>query len=664
MMPRTRWAGCVVGVLIGLTLGPGLVLVVAPPSALAAPSPDLPAPRDIRASSVAVIGIADRVVRLRMPLGSMDASSGSPGMRAQVSVAGVNVPVRLSLAPSARADDDLRSTGSVMVVLDTSGSMAGDRIAAARQAIRAFLEQLPSATRAGLVTFADEVTVQVPAGTDRRPVLAALQRVRTGGDTTLFDAIDAAIDALPPSSPAPVAPGRLVVLSDGADTASALGLDDAVAKIQASGATVDVIALQPTASQGRILDRLASSTDGRVITAVDIDELLPAFEAAGEAFAETAILEVTLPPTLDAQGAPVQARVVAGSSEVTAATVLPDDPALAAAIVQQGPPPPALTAQPSPLVISLAILIFCLVLGAGLAWILARRTADRRDRINQLGVYGAALGLRRQVEPESSGPLASLDRIMARSGRARAVRAALGAADIRLTPASWLMARLVISLLMAAIGVLLLASPLLGSLLGLAAGWLLTSAWLRIRSARRQRAFGDELPDFLLLLASGLRGGMSFTHALEAAAMDGRGEVPRQMRRVLREVQVGTLLDAALLECADRMDNEDLRWTVTALSIQREVGGNLSTILDTAAGTIKSREELRREVRTLSAEGRLSGYILIALPLGVLLVLMLVRRSYVELLWTTTLGLLSLAAMAVLMVLGWLWMRTIVTIKV
>ena len=146
--------------------------------------------------------------------------------------------------------------------------------------------------------------------------------------------------------------------------------------------------------------------------------------------------------------------------------------------------------------------------------------------------------------------------------------------------------------------------------------------------------------------------------------MDGRGEVPRQMRRVLREVQVGTLLDAALLECADRMDNEDLRWTVTALSIQREVGGNLSTILDTAAGTIKSREELRREVRTLSAEGRLSGYILIALPLGVLLVLMLVRRSYVELLWTTTLGLLSLAAMAVLMVLGWLWMRTIVTIKV
>lgn len=666
-LTRVGTLGCIFGIfgILG-TLG-----IFGTPSAAAEPSPAPTRPVVTRSTTVDVVGISGRIVRLRMPLGPVDAgvgnsavgdsavgdsAMGEAGARATVSIAGVDVPTQVSLVSS--EGTGAQGSGSVMVVLDTSGSMQGERIAAARPAIRAFLQDLPESTKAGLVTFADDVTLQVPATTDRQVLLAALDQVRTGGDTTLFDAISVAVDALPPDGS-----GRLVVLSDGADTVSDLSLGAVTSKVKSSGVAVDVVALQPTPSERRTLNRLAAPGNGRVITADGVAALLPAFQTAGEAFTTTALLEATVPASLDAQGASVEARLVVGQAEIRAATVLPDDPGLAAATATQALLPPVLATAPDPMVLVLSGMVFCLVLVAALAWILAGRVQRRRRRVEQLDAYGRPLRFA-SAEPTSSGLVAVLDGLLARSGRARSARAALGAAEIRLTPAGWLLARIIGCLLLAAIGMLLVGSPLLGSLLGIAVGWLGSATWLRMRSVRRQRAFSDELPDFLLLLASGLRGGMSFTHALEAAAMDGMGEVPRQMRRVLREVQVGTLLDDALMECAERMDSEDLRWTVTALSIQREVGGNLSTILDTAASTIKAREELRREVRTLSAEGRLSGYILIALPLGVLLILTLIRRSYVELLWTTSLGLAMLVTMGVLMVLGWLWMRTIVNIKV
>jgi tight adherence protein B len=192
----------------------------------------------------------------------------------------------------------------------------------------------------------------------------------------------------------------------------------------------------------------------------------------------------------------------------------------------------------------------------------------------------------------------------------------------------------------------------------------LTNMWLRSRAERRRKAFSNELPDFLLLLASGLRAGLSFTSALDSAAAEGPGEVGRQMRRALGEVQLGAQLDEALTACAERMDNEDLRWTVTALSIQREVGGNLSTILEAAAESIKARYALRREVATLSAEGKLSAYVLVALPLGIFAFLALFRRDYIATLWSTPMGLVMLVAIAVLILVGWVWMRSIVRIKV
>ena len=167
-----------------------------------------------------------------------------------------------------------------------------------------------------------------------------------------------------------------------------------------------------------------------------------------------------------------------------------------------------------------------------------------------------------------------------------------------------------------------------------------------------------------MLIASALRSGLSFQQGLDSSAADGKGEVSRQMRRALREVQMGSILEPALIRVADRMQSDDLRWTVMALGIQREVGGNLSNILETAANTIKGRADLRREVRTLSAEGRLSGYVLAALPIGLFLYMMVANREYVAFFWQNTIGWFALGALTILFVLGFIWMRKLVKIEV
>ena len=157
---------------------------------------------------------------------------------------------------------------------------------------------------------------------------------------------------------------------------------------------------------------------------------------------------------------------------------------------------------------------------------------------------------------------------------------------------------------------------------------------------------------------------MSCVQSVDSAAQEGSGPVERQFRRALGEVRVGSTLEVAMGRVADRMDSDDLRWTIAALAIQREVGGNLSKILDTAAATIRARADLKREVRTLSAEGRLSAYVLLALPLGIFGFLLLTRREYVEVFWTEPMGMVLLGMFVAAVLVGWFWIRKVVAVDV
>jgi Flp pilus assembly protein TadB len=168
----------------------------------------------------------------------------------------------------------------------------------------------------------------------------------------------------------------------------------------------------------------------------------------------------------------------------------------------------------------------------------------------------------------------------------------------------------------------------------------------------------------LQLLASSLRSGFSLQQALEGVAREGNQPAAGEFARALGEARLGAPLEATLEAAAVRIRSRDLSWVVLAIQIQRRTGGNLAEVLVNTVHTMRERAKIHRQVRALSAEGRLSAYILIALPLLAGAFMFLTRRQYVRPLYTEGTGIAMLVGGAVFMVLGSLWMSRLVKVEV
>lgn len=204
----------------------------------------------------------------------------------------------------------------------------------------------------------------------------------------------------------------------------------------------------------------------------------------------------------------------------------------------------------------------------------------------------------------------------------------------------------------------------LSIIIGIASPTLFFNYLLSSRRKKALKEFGEELPGLLMLMSSGLKSGLTLEQNLEAYCQQNDNAVAREFRRVVTEVRMGNDISAALRDLSLRMNSEDLEWLVTAILIQKDVGGSLSVIVDTVLDTISGRREISREVRSLSAEGKLSAYVLIALPILLFVFLSLTQRDYVANLWSTQLGWLLLSSIFVLITTGWFWMSKVVKIKV
>lgn len=223
-----------------------------------------------------------------------------------------------------------------------------------------------------------------------------------------------------------------------------------------------------------------------------------------------------------------------------------------------------------------------------------------------------------------------------------------------------------------AIGASTLAGTLLGGLLLSVPGWLLGAVlgaklpgWLlRAHLKRRLRLAEDQLGDFLTMTANAMRAGHSFLQALELAAREMPDPIGLELRRTLREVNLGLTTEDALLRMVDRLPSADLDLLMTAVLIQRQVGGDLASILDNIAATIRDRQRIKAEVRTLTAQGRLSGWVISLLPIALALALYRINPDYMRLLWTHPLGLVLLGSGTVSMVLGIFAINRIIKITV
>jgi tight adherence protein B len=241
----------------------------------------------------------------------------------------------------------------------------------------------------------------------------------------------------------------------------------------------------------------------------------------------------------------------------------------------------------------------------------------------------------------------------------------LARADLKLTVSEYL-ALSVIALIGGGVIAYLISKSLAFALVGVAAGYLAPGFYMSYMQGRRLKMFNDELGDTINLLVNGLRTGFSVLQAMEAVARELPQPVAGEFDRVVKEVQLGLTMEQALQNMLRRVKSEDLDLVVTAINVQREVGGNLAEILDVISFTIRERVRIKGEISVLTAQGMISGYVITGLPLVLMAIMYLINREYIQRLWTTPgpCGWAMLIAGAILIVSGFLIIQRIVRIEV
>jgi tight adherence protein B len=241
--------------------------------------------------------------------------------------------------------------------------------------------------------------------------------------------------------------------------------------------------------------------------------------------------------------------------------------------------------------------------------------------------------------------------------RRRGLALRLEQAGSQMKPGEWFVLAFGTCLLLLVAGTVLV-SMLVGILVA-PGGFLLQHFLLKRRLTKRQSAFGGQLAEALQLLAGSLRAGQSLAQALNNVANDAPSPSAEEYRRALTETRLGRDLTDALYAVGDRMHSEDFEWVVGAIDINRTTGGDLAVILDRVTETIRQRDRLRGQVRTLSAEGRLSGWVVGLLPPGVFGFVYMTNREYMAKFFESSLGYVLLGGAAFLLAVGALWLRKI-----
>ena len=234
-------------------------------------------------------------------------------------------------------------------------------------------------------------------------------------------------------------------------------------------------------------------------------------------------------------------------------------------------------------------------------------------------------------------------------------------AGVKMAPADFTVGVAIASVLAAVLGGMIV-HPVIGLLIGAVTPFL-TKVLLSVMRDRRRGKFEEQLTDTIQMLIGGLRVGHSVLRSVEAAAQEADAPTSEELMRIVNETRIGKDARQAFDDVADRMDSEDFRWISQAIQINREVGGDLAEVLDQVAGTIRERTEIKGQIRSLSAEGKMSAYVLTAMPVGVAGILAVINPGYLNVFVEHPLGLVMFVGSLVLFAAGGFWMSRVVKIK-
>ncbi|HEX4930174.1 MAG TPA: type II secretion system F family protein, partial [Gaiellaceae bacterium] len=515
---------------------------------------------------------------------------------------------------------------SVAVGVDRSQSMLGQAMKDASAAAREFVGSKSGADRIAVFAVgrrAVQLTSFSSATAEADAALRTIEVDKIRG-TALYDSVVLASQALA----ADVNPTRiLVLLTDGQEVSSDASLEQAIAAARAANVAVYPIGIESASFRPGPLQRLAEKTGGRYAGASGTKDLKAVYAALAEELRRTWQLSYVTSARpgerleIEAAGASAVSVIPGVATESTTQSKLP------APLFKVGP---MLMATIVGFLVLLAVLfVMRAPLGSRLRRQIAPHLGEQKRKVTRGPVqerFATASSVMRLTE-KAFGHLSvwhALHRLLERADvPMRTVELVYAAAG------SGLFIGLVFAFTGAPPYVTLLAMALGGSVPIVVVWW---------KAKRRLAAIDDQLPDLLVTLAASLKAGHSFRQGIQAVVDEGQPPASKEFKRVLTETRLGRPMDHALADMATRIGSKNVSFVVTAVTIQRQVGGSMAGIFDMVAEAVRNRQQFARKIRSLTAMGRASAYVLCAIPFFMLGVLTLMNRKFMEPLYHTSAG--------------------------
>jgi tight adherence protein B len=557
---------------------------------------------------------------------------------------------------------NLGESKSVVLAVDRSRSMAGQAMSDAVAAARSFVQAKPAADRIAVEAFGSGTLALTDFSTstiDADTALNSLSVDDTSG-TALNDVVVQASGLLA----AETMPARiLILLTDGADSGSQADLTTAIQAAQDAGVRIYAIGIEGAGFNAASLRTLADETGGSYYSAATTDVLAEIYSSIADEFGRTWEIEYA---TRARAGAELDVRVQLENGETTTATVTVPGSAATPSTTKDSPLLPEFfySSDWGPLVFAgvvgllvllAAVLAFSAPRGAWLKGRLEPHVAAQRRQV---------LKQQRQRErmPFLRGLFTATESTFANLGPFRRIEQTLERGDLPLKAGEfvWLLAGsgFFFALLHA-----VFFKAAWSVALGFAEGAAIPYAFITYKARKRTKAFENQLPDMLVTMAASLKAGHSFRQGVQSVVDEGVDPASKEFKRVLTETQLGRPMDDAMGEMAERLGSKNFQFVMSAVSIQRQVGGSLATLFDMVADTVRQRHQFQRKIKGLTAMGRMSAYVLVGLPFFVFFAITLINHTYMEPLLTSSTGHKLIAAGATMMLIGSLLLKKIVSFK-
>lgn len=512
----------------------------------------------------------------------------------------------------------------IFIAVDNSAELSQTQFLGAQQAALDFVTALPDSTQVGVISFGSFPQVTQLTTADREATARAISNlVQEDGESQLFSGIGLAAESFNPSS---TASRSVVVITDGRDGSSAQSIESGNRAALTNRVTISVI----------------DSASGK---GTDVGRQSVLKQLSGS-------------------------RTVAFASDKTAVTALADQ--IRVQGIRSAPGQLALEAPDSGPASSILSSNLVLMVGgllvAGAIFLGAMQLLGPKDvKVNLTGIPLPSKK-DKKAKRELKSPVAGIatkltdlaDKKLQGSEKGSRMQGWLERAAINLRSGEFLVLAGLVSLIVAgAVG--LMWGKFLAPL-GLLIGAFGTRFVVNFKANKRSRKFGDQLSDTLQLLSSSMRAGQGFMQALDAVSKESESPTSEEFRRVVVETRLGRDLVESMKALSERIRCVDMEWVIPAIEINRDIGGDLAEVLEQVGATIRDRADLRRQVKTLSAEGRLSAFVLIAMPFGLGAFINTSNPEYVGVLFAGF-GLYLCGIASVLMLIGSIWLFNICKIE-